>query len=115
MGNAIRDVCVSSIGDFFISAGANKTLRFYSQTKNQTFALEIKRKIEEEKMIEEDMFKNENLEKDAIKKKYENVKTAEYFMDLIENIEKESKDKQTNYENFVILKKRSPRPDFPEL
>ena len=36
-------------------------------------------------------------------------------MDLIETIEKESKDKQTNFENMMLIGKRTEKPEFLEL
>ncbi len=44
----------------------------------------MKRTLEEEQLIEEDLFKEKNLSRNVILKKYENIKTAENFMDIIE-------------------------------
>lgn len=89
MGKQIRALAFSSIGDFFVCAGVNKTIRLFQQTKDQVFPVELQNKIKEERLLEE--FQNPNMNNEAMKKKHENMNQAEYLMDLIEGIEKEAK------------------------
>lgn len=89
MGKQIRALAFSSIGDFFVCAGVNKTIRLFQQTKDQIFAVELQNKIKEEHLLEE--FQNPNMNNEAMKKKHENMNQAEYLMDLIEGIEKDAK------------------------
>ncbi len=116
MGANIRALTSSSIGDFFVIGGTNKTLRIFSQTKEQTFPIELKEEIDEENLIETEFYdKEKENSKEVLKKKYENIKTAEHFMDLIADIDSKYRDRYVEYENFILLGKKRDKPGFPEL
>lgn len=113
MGESVRNLAISSIGDFFVAAGINRTIRKYFQTREQIYAEETRERLQEEQMVTEE-FKNtdKNITREVVLKKFENLKEAEQFMDLIEDVETKHGDEQREFEADLILGKKRPRPDF---
>ena len=116
MGGSIRALAISSIGDYFVIGGVNKSLRIFTQTKEQVFAIELQEEMKEEEFVQKEFFEKEgDLKTEVLMKKYELKKTAEDFMDMIEDVEKYSREKQEEYENYLIIGEKRTKPTFGEL
>ena len=100
MGNSIRALGVSSIGDFFIVGGVNKSLRKFEQTKEQYFAVQLEQEQREAMLIETEMKRKlETSQPEIYRKQLKRIKFAEELMDYIDRVESKSKDAWLNYEN----------------
>ena len=116
MGEGVRNLAISSIGDFFIAAGLNRTIRKYNQTREQIYAEETRERLQEEQMVTEE-FKNTDkaITRELVLKRFENLKEAEQFMDLIEDVETKHGDEQREFEADLVIGKKRPRPDYKGL
>ena len=116
MGGSIRCLAVSKIGDYFVVGGVNKSLRIFCQTKEQVFAVELEEEIKEETFVVNEFFEKEkDLKRDVLMKKYQLKKSAEDFMDMIEDVEKYSREKQEEFENYLVIGEKRSKPKFGEL
>ena len=115
LGSEIRAISLSREGNFFIVGGANKALRFFRQTKEQVFAIEVKDKLEEEHYVHEELKQGDKeMSKESVLKKYATVKSAEDIMDFVDEVERVQGEEQRGYElDSVALAKRD-RPSFAE-
>ena len=113
VGGPIRNLVVSSIGDFFIFAGNNRLMRKFAQTKEQVFAIETKEQMKDNDIMEEYVLKEDNtLQRDQVVKKLEELKESEDLMNTIEELEAEDSQLQRDYETNLILQKRVELPKF---
>ena len=116
MGLDIRSVVVSKIGDLVFSLGKNKTIRKYTQSKEQVFASEYKDEQEERELYVSGLGADSKIDEGGvIDKKIENLKTAENYMDLIERVEKEHGEAYTLFEEDLLLGKKREALTFGEL
>ena len=116
-GGSINTLSISSIGHFFFTGSIGKSLRKFSQTREQVLAKDTNQNIQDEEgvleVLEEDDRKQEyynqktsdNQKNRATRlKKFEILKGAEELMDLLEAIDKECKSDFNQFETSVLDK-----------
>ena len=117
MGNEIRQIVTSRIGDVVFSFGKNKTIRKYIQTKEQVFPSDHQDDTEEKELYLAGLNSKTNEDEDlgVINKKIENLKTAENYMDMIDRVEKDHNEDYVRFEDDILLGKKRQSLVFKEL
>ena len=114
---AIGALGVSSIGHFFIIGTLGRSLRKFTQTREQVLAKETNREIQDEKGVLDELQEGERKDQYYAQKsletgqnratrlkKFEVLKGAEELMDLLEAIDKECKADFSEFETSVLKK-----------
>lgn len=131
-GGSLSALALSSIGHFFIVGSVGRSLRKFTQTREQVLAKDTHREIQDERAVLDELqdrhrkqryFAQETTPAHQNRatrlKTFEVLKGAEELMDLLEAIDNECKSDFTQFENSVLDKVRttgkSPGTDQPLL